>query len=185
MILYCKLLFVYIILLLVHYKIVLNIRQDMIILSVNTVSLLLFVLYECCFLTCILVLSLSPDCILRVLCTLLQYIIVSCTDYCILWVLCTLFQYIILFLMKLSFTSCKKQKKSKKKQKTKKQLIEKNAILFSILHILHILLFIIIKFYVNVSFHIILLLCVVQNYFFLFYPGCKWFSWSGVLSTPG
>jgi hypothetical protein len=51
-------------------------------------------------------------------------------------------------------------------------LSEKNSILFSILHILHILLFIIIKFYVNVSFHIILLLCVVQNYFILFYP---WF----------
>jgi hypothetical protein len=44
--------------------------------------------------------------------------------------------------------------------------IEKNAISFSILHILHILLFIIIKFYVYVSFHIILLLCVVQNYSF-------------------
>jgi hypothetical protein len=29
------------------------------------------------------------------------------------------------------------------------------------------------------------LLCVVQNYFFLFYPGWKWFSWGGVLFTPG
>ena len=68
-----------------------------------------------------------------------------------------------LFLMKLS--------KKTKNKKQKKQGIEKNAILFSILHILHILLFIIIKFYVNVSFHIILLLCVVQTYFFFFNPG--------------
>ena len=50
---YCRLLFVYNILLLVH-KIVLNISQDMIIPPVTTVSLLLFVLYECCFLACIL-----------------------------------------------------------------------------------------------------------------------------------
>ena len=35
----------------------------------------------------------------------------------------------------------------------------------NITKLLHILLLIIIKFYVNVSFHIILLLCVVQNYF--------------------
>ena len=73
----------------------------------------------------------------------------------------------------------------KAQKKTKKQHIEKKVIFFSILHIIHILLFIIITFYVNVSFHIILLLCVVQNYFFLFYPGCKWFSWGGVLFTPG
>ena len=54
-----------------------------------------------------------------------------------------------------------------RKKKQKKQRIEKNAILFSILHILHMLLFIVTKFYVNVSFHIILLLCVVQHYFFI------------------
>ena len=52
---------------------------------------------------------------------------------------------------------------STQKKTHKKQRIEKNAILFSILHISHILLFIIIKFDVTVSFHIILLLCVVQN----------------------
>ena len=65
------------------------------------------------------------------------------------------------------FISKKEQNKNKKNPQ-KKPAIEKNAILFSILHILHILLFIIIKFYVNVSFHIILLLYVVQNYIFLF-----------------
>jgi hypothetical protein len=68
---------------------------------------------------------------------------------------------------------CLRKKKKPKKTST-----------FSILHILHILLFIIVKFYVNVSFHIILLLCVVQNYFILFYPWCKWFSWGGVLFIP-
>ena len=64
-----------------------------------------------------------------------------------------------LFLMKLSFPSCKKQKKSKKKQKTKKTAHwEKCYFVFDFTYILHILLFIIIKFDVNVSFHIILLL---------------------------
>ena len=67
--------------------------------------------------------------------------------------------------MKLSFTvyaTPPPPPPPQKKQKEKQQ----QHIEISILHILHILMFIIIKFYVNVSFHIILLLCVVQNYFF-------------------
>jgi hypothetical protein len=53
------------------------------------------------------------------------------------------------------------------------------SILFSILHILHILLFIIIKFY------IILLLCLVQNYFFYFIPGVNGFAGVWCYLHPG
>jgi hypothetical protein len=84
--------------------------------------------------------------------------------------------------MKLSFTSCYTGVYAKK---TKKQRIEKNAILFSILHILHMLLFIVIKFYVNVSFHIILLLCVVQNYFFYSIPGVNGLAGMECYLHPG
>ena len=76
-------------------------------------------------------------------------------------------------------------KTTKKTKNKKKQHIEKNVILFSILHILHILLF------YN---HQILCKCIISYHtiavrssklLFLFYPGCKWFNWGGVLFTPG